>query len=301
MHPLIALALCSVVLAGCVGSEPSLILEPDPARDGLEGRDGPWGAARYEERSLARVDEALRYEVTYPADAQGAVAPTEGDDLPIVVMIHGGFVEVERYRWLGRHLASRGYVTLMADHDANLSLLASNNSDAALDDLLDESLDPTHPLVGRLPPEPAAAVLGHSLGGVSAAVLWADDPDRWGVLGILASFPAADTDVERFTGRPTVHLVGSEDEPEAKREQGFERFAAPRVFGVVGGMNHYAWTDDATAAELRTDGAATRAVDSTRLDAQHVLDTCLDAWMKDDSTAAAHLDDGVFSGIELSR
>ena len=76
------------------------------------------------------------------------------------------------------------------------------------------------------------------------------DPERWSVLGIMASFPAPDTDVERFSGRPSIHMVGSADEPDDKRTNGFDRFDTPRLFGVVQGMNHYAWTDEATESEL---------------------------------------------------
>ena len=143
------------------------------------------------------------------------------------------------------------------------------------------------------------AVFGHSLGGVAASVLWAREADRWGVLGILASFPAGGTDVEAFTGRPSLHLVGSEDSPEAKRQQGFDRFAPPKVFGVVEGMNHYAWTDDATAAELRNDGVAGRTNEEVRLDAQHLVDSGLDAWMLADPVAAARLEAGVFAGVQV--
>ena len=300
-HVLLCLALLH--LSGCVGSEPMLFLVPDPSRDGLEGRDGPHGAAWYERRALARVDEGLRYQVVYPAAADRTASLDAGDGgaLPTVVMIHGGFVELERYRWIGRHLASRGYVTVLADHDANLALLSSDNSSAALDDVFRQASDPSHVLFGRLDSNTPSAVLGHSLGGVTAASLWAQAPERWGVLGILASFPAGNVEVESFRDRPTLHLVGTEDEPDAKREQGFDRFTEPRVLGVIDGMNHYAWTDDATDSELDGDGEIGRPNAETRSSAQYLMDTCLDAWMRADAGAASTLEAGVFPGVEVSR
>ena len=284
--------LLPLILAGCSPS-PELITEPDSTRAGLDGDDGPFGAWWYEDRTLTRVDDLVRYRVIYPVDEAGEVP---GGELPLVVMIHGGFVEVERYRWLGAHLATRGYVTLLADHDANLSLLTAGNSEAAWDDLASAG----GPLSGHIGVGSPAAVLGHSLGGVAAASLWATSPERWGVLGILASFPAGDTDVEQFTGRPTLHLVGSEDEPEAKREQGFERFAEPRIFGVVEGMNHYDWTDDVSDSDRDKDAPHLRPTEESRRDAQHLLDTALDAWLRGDGDAAERLD-GAFEGVEVSR
>ena len=293
-----------VLLAGVLGGcsrvpvlQGELLADAD--RDGLEGRDGPWGAGFYEARTLVRVDDLVRYEVVVPLDDDGeVVADTEA--LPVVAMIHGGFVEVRRYRWLGRHFASRGYVTVLADHDANLSFLSSANTTAAIDDLYEDANRSGHPLDALLDPSAPAAVMGHSLGGVAAASLWTDDPARWGVLGILASFPAGGTEVEQFEGRPSMHLVGSEDEPEAKREQGFERFGAPRILGVVDGMNHYAWTDEATERELAGDAPALRSDEETRADALHVIDTGLDAWMRSDPEARSRLD-GAFPGVEVAR
>ncbi len=274
-------------------------LQADSGRDGLEGRDGPWGAGFYTARTLARVDDLVRYEVVVPLDEDGeAVADTGA--LPVVAMIHGGFVEVRRYRWLGRHFASRGYVTVLADHDANLSFLSSANTTEAVDDLYEDANRSGHPLDALLDPSAPAAVMGHSLGGVAAASLWTEDPERWSVLGILASFPAGGTDVEQFDGRPSMHVVGSEDEPDAKREQGFERFASPRILGVVQGMNHYAWTDEATERELAGDAPALRSDAETRADALHVMDSGLDAWMRSDPEARSRLD-GAFSGVEVAR
>ena len=293
-----SLALALLLLCGCSGlPELDVLTDSDPERSGVDGSDGPLGAALYTGRALARVDDLVPYEVVVPL-VDGDVP--EGP-LPVVVTVQGGFVGPQRYRWLGRHFATRGYVTVSAKHDANLALLSRGNSNAALDDVFADSLRAGHPLEDRLDLSAPAAVLGHSLGGVTAAALWADDPDRWGLLGILASFPAGDTDVEQFTDRPSVHLVGSEDEPEVKREEGFDRFAPPRLFGVVDGMNHYAWTDDATERELAGDSPALRPDDATRPDAFSVLDAALDGWLLGDPDALERLESGSFDGVEVAR
>ncbi|MCO4773958.1 MAG: alpha/beta hydrolase [Deltaproteobacteria bacterium] len=287
-------------LAGCARvPELESLVAPDASRTGLDGTDGPLGAAYYTDRTLARVDDLVRYEVVVPMAGGEVLASDEG--LPVVVMIHGGFVEVGRYRWIGTHLATKGYVTVLADHDANLSFLSSGNSLAALEDVYSQAAVPSHPLQGRLDGSKPASVLGHSLGGVAAATLWTAEPDRWDVLAIFASFPAGDTDVEQFDGRPSIHLVGSEDEPEAKKAQGFDRFSSPRVFGVVEGMNHYAWTDDATESELAGDGPALRGLDDVRPDMWRLFDAALDGWMLGDADARARLDAGEFPGVEVER
>ncbi len=300
--PLAAIGALLLLLGGCFApTELDVLVAPDSSRDGEGGRDGPLGAGFFSASTLARVDDLVRYEVLVPLLEDGSVAGSADASLPLVVMIHGGFVEVRRYRWLASHLATRGYVTVMADHDANLSFLSSANSTVAVDDLLAESTGVGHPLQDRLDPTAPASVLGHSLGGVAAATLWAGDPERWDVLGILASYPAPGTDVEQFVGRPSMHLVGSEDEPEAKREQGFERFGEPRILGIVDGMNHYAWTDEATARELAGDGPALRSATETRPDALQIIDTGLDAWMRSDPEALERLRVGVFPGVEVER
>ncbi len=125
---------------------------------------------------------------------------------------------------------------------------------------------------------------------------WADDPSLAGLI-LLASYPASGTDVAGE--RPVLALVGSEDGASSPEE------VAPRLdvfdddtlfYGVVDGLNHYGWTDDAKPSELRGDGPETRPRDEARHDALRVLDTWLDAWLRDDADAQDRLDTP-FAGV----
>lgn len=95
-------------------------------------------------------------------------------------------------------------------------------------------------------------------------------------------------------------LGGTEDlrSIPADVEAGWERFAAPRYLGLVEGMNHYDWTDGATARELEGDGVPTRPQAQTRQDALRVLDTFADAVLGADEAAWSALESGTFPGVE---
>jgi len=283
---------------GCAQSPVvELILDPDADATGQDGQRGPFGVARAEYRTQARVSDSVRFEATWPA--------TDGGDLdlsaapyPCVLSVQGGLVSAERYRWLAEHMASRGYVVLAPRHALKLAILEPDNASYALDEALERVGMTDDPLAGALEPDGPVAITGHSLGGVVAAMGWVADPRVDGV-AILASYAAGSTDVESMTGSPVLLLTGAEDQvdPEEFFPE-WERFEEPRWGGVIDGMNHYDWTDDATASELERDGASTRPLDDTRTDAWRVLDTWLDATLLDDPDASARLDAGGFPGVE---
>jgi pimeloyl-ACP methyl ester carboxylesterase len=133
--------------------------------------------------------------------------------------------------------------------------------------------------------------MGHSLGGVVAAMLYAEHEDI-DALGMFASFPAAGTVTDR--DGEVLSLIGSADGSASipNAYEGFGRYPAPGFFGVIDGMNHYDWTDAATARELRRDGPSTRPLDDTRRDALRVIDAFLDAALRGDPDARARLDAG---------
>ena len=289
--------IASLVLAAGCASEVELALEPDPAASGADGERGPFGVARASWWTQGRVSDGIRHEVSWPADADGVLDPT-GAPYPAVVLVQGGLVKPERYRWLAVHLASRGYVVSAAKHSANLAILESDNASLALDDLIARAGDPAEVLAGAVDGEAAAAAIGHSLGGVVGSMRWVDDPRIDGV-ALLASYAAGSTDVEAMEGHPSILLTGSEDrvEPAVFVEE-YARYPEPRWFGVGEGMNHYDWTDDATDGELDKDGASTRPLEETRRDGWRVLDSWFDAHLRDDAEAAARLAAGGFPGVE---
>ena len=266
------------------------------------GEAGPYGAAWVSAEVPARVSEALPVEVTFPADADGW-PDTEALPGPAVVLVQGGLVEVARYRWLAGTLAAQGYVVVAPNHPGDLAFFAAENGAAALAGVeagrgvLDGLLDPGAP----------AVVGGHSLGGVVAAILWADDAERFAGLFTLASYPADSTDVEsRTDGAPYLALTGALDALAGLEqvEAGWARFPGPRWLGVVDGMGHYGWTDDDSPEDLEKggdlkDGARTDA--EARADALPPLLLFLEASLSDSPEAAqAALDEGDFSGVTWS-
>lgn len=264
----------------------------------LPGEDGPYGAAWVQTRAQARVSETVSVEVTFPADADGQPDPA-ALPAPAVVLVQGGLVEAERYRWLAAHTAAQGYVVIAPDHPNDLAFFAAQNGRAAL-----EAVERGGGVLdGLVTPGGPAATMGHSLGGVVASILWAQD-DRFDGLITLASYPADGTDVE---SRDTPHLAltGALDASALVEqvEAGWERFAGPRWLGVVEGMGHYGWTDGDSPEDLAGGGDLDEgAIDDAeaRAAAMPPLDAYLELVLRGDASAADTLDAGAFEGVSWS-
>jgi dienelactone hydrolase len=198
------------------------------------------------------------------------------DDAPVVLFIHGGLVPADRYRWIGIHLASRGYAVAAPTHSLDLAIFESGNALAVLDD------------IERRRPRVPTAAAGHSLGGVIADWAFQDDP-RVGAAALFASFPAGSGPVPQ--PGPVLSLSGTTDESAFPDEvqAGAERYPEARLH-FVEGLNHYGWTDGATEGELSGDGPLERPLDELREDALRVFDAWLDASLRDDPEARARLD-----------
>lgn len=282
--------LLSMLLACAPVSAPELLLAPDPDRDLVPGERGPYGAALVEARAQARVSDAIALDILYPAEADGTPAVTRA---PVVVFIHGGLVDPTRYHWLPAYLATRGWVSVLPEADLHLAITEPGNGDIALDRLQELSLrtDALRDLAG----EPVIA-MGHSLGGVMAAGQWARDDDVDGLV-LLASFPADFTDIESGGDGPVLALTGTSDVFDWGRlEAQLDRFAGPTTDARIDGMNHYAWTDEASEGELEGDGPQTRPVAATRADGLRVLDTWNEVvWFGGDPA----LLEAPFPGVEL--
>lgn len=253
-------------LAACA-PEPVVLIAPDDAADGREGRDGPFGAVLETRAVQARVTERLLVDVVRPAAGDGP--------WPGIVFVHGGLVPPERYHWLGAHFATRGYAVAYPHHDLELAITEVDNGVLALEALRD---DP-----GLFTDRPVAAI-GHSLGGVVSAWMWARHDDEVGALGLLAAYPAGDGPIDDRPGSPVLAIAGTTDRsaPVDEVRAGFDRFREPRLYAAIDGLNHYGWTDDATAAERDGDGPAGRPLPELRTDAQHVLDAWLDHALRDE-------------------
>jgi hypothetical protein len=280
-------------LVACQQPNIEMLVESDASREGISGSDGPFGAARLEALVAARVVEAVPTTVVVPLDAEGAPAAGEW---PVVAFVQGGLVARERYLWLATHLATRGYVTVLPSHTADLAITSPDNAASVVRGLRDR---PPRAIEASLAAQTPAAVAGHSLGGVIAVKEWLSEPELFDAVVLLASYPARGDNPSERAGDPVLSLVGSVDgssEPERVRE-GAATFSDPVYFGLVDGLNHYGWTDDPTEEELAGDGTPGREVGEARRDALHVIDTFLDVTLSADVEAMVRLGEANFSGI----
>lgn len=289
-----------ILLCGCTAGpmlETVLAVPDGPAGPGFVG---PFGVARTSWRAPVRVTESSRVEVHVPVDEGG---DRIAGPLPPVVFVNGGLVEPARYRWWAEHVASRGYVVITTTHPADLAIFAQGTSTEALYRVREAAADPDHALAGVVDPDTRAAVTGHSLGGVVASRSFVEAPDQFATLGIIASFPADWDDITERAGDPVLSIVG-ENDGSADLTRVADAILAqpePSLYAVVEGFNHYDWADGVTEGELARDGERARDVAEARTDAMRVMDTWLDAWMRDDDLARINWQQGEFPGVEVTR
>ena len=136
--------------------------------------------------------------------------------------------------------------------------------------------------------------------GVVAVKNWLAN-DAFSAVLLVASFPAMGDEPEDRAGSPVLSIAGANDQkalpPDV--EAGFERFGSPRYLAMVDDLNHYGWTDGASAKELASDGE-TSTLDADRIAALTVIDAFLDTSLTGDAEAAARLD-LPFDGVTVSR
>lgn len=267
LGPLLALGLA----LGCdpVGEE---LLASGSGRGDLADF-GPFGAMRFRTQMRVRADQALPVDVYVPLDGD---VLAEGP-FPPVVIIQGGLVSTERYRWLAIHATSRGFVALAPAHLADLAFFEQGNGIDTLRAARSESETGVGPLAGRVADVPGL-ITGHSLGGVVAVKGWLGAPDLFSHVVLLASLPDASDDIAGRSDGRVVSLTGSEDGRIAPDEvlAGAEGFAASTVVARIEGMNHYQLTDDASEADLASDGEATVPDAVAKARTLYLFDAALD-------------------------
>ena len=276
-----------LLLLACAAG-PSLLLAPDASRSGLDGEPGPLGTAMVPVSYTARVTERVDADFVYPADGDAAPTAVDGG-WPLVVFIHGAAVEPERYHWFASHLASRGYAVALPRHSTGFSLFESGNARVVRAGVAGDYADA---LSG------AAAVAGHSMGGVSGVIDWVAEPE-FAAIFLAASYPDPWIDPALRAGSPALSLVGTEDRyaQPSDVEAGADRFR-PAFFGEITGMNHFDWTDDPLESELADDGI-TAGTGACRISAMRVADTFFDAALRGDADALARMEAGAFPGVEM--
>lgn len=284
----------------------TVVTAPEPVRVGVLGYDGPRGAAFVDFTAQARVTDALKVQVVFPARVDGSLE-AESAPYPAVVFVQDAAITRVRYRWLAAHMATRGYVVILPDHPFNLPMLDADHAVLALRAVRDAAAE-TGTLRGAIDPSAPAAVMGHGLGGVFAARQWAHYTD-FSAVAVLAAYPAdADYDAIRARrGSSSLLVAGTADVPTAlTRVQGAftSVFEDPKLYAQVDALNHYAWTDNPTSDELTSDGPRPPTEDAraeTRRDALTVVDLWLDSVLRRDADATTSLANGTFHNVTLLR
>ena len=258
------------LLVGCVDPDASEVIVEPMAATLQEGERGPFGVERLTRTFRVLVDERVKAAIYFPIDSRTR-SRQRG---PLAVVVQGGLVASQRYAWMAEHLATRGFVAVVVEHRSELALLEAQYSVGVLEAMArDEALSAF--VKGR------GVVIGHSLGAVTAARLWLENPSYFSSLVMLAGVPAGGDD---FSARPggerrdrIVSLTGSRDgriSPERVHE-GVLLMAKGRapVFGYeIEGMNHMQWATQITASELENDEVATLADEEARANGLVMID-----------------------------
>lgn len=266
---------------GCATSPPEALVEADDTRSGLDGADGPFGAARLRLSVQARVSEVVSVEVVFPTESEDlAEEPVAAvTDAPAVVFTQGALASPDRYFWLATHWATRGYVVVLPRAELDVPLTQPGNGALALEAVRAQS-DRSGPLEDVVSDDGPVTAVGHSMGGTAAARQWVRD-DAIDLLVMLASVPADRDAVEEEGSRPVVAIGGSTDEllPPDDFVEGGGRFANAELW-VVEGLNHFGWSDDVSGFEAGLDGPLEGDLDALRLTAHRLIDPALDAVLR---------------------
>lgn len=181
----------------------------------------------------ARGLDVVRVNLFAPGNGSAlADGPFDG-----VVLAPGGLVPAERYFWLARALAERGFAVAVPKFPLQLGFFAADDVQVARRVLVEgDAASDTPPLARRV------AVAGHSLGGVVAAGAAVDG--GFDALVLFASYAAGGDDVEGLR-IPVLSIAGAMDctAPRAKVHEGFTRFAGDATFAELAGATHYSFTD----------------------------------------------------------
>ncbi len=265
----LALLAISASLTGC-GSSYGLeaLIAASPESTGEAGERGPFGVDRATLSMVDLLGGGFDVEVTLPVGDGAHQTP--------VILVQGGAVEKERYRWISEHLSTRGFSVLNAQHPGNLAIFDVGTSLRALDAVLAD------PVLGDRVADVPGLTVGHSLGGVVASKIWnLASADTMRHLVMLASLPDAnDTFDDPAEGRIVFSMWGTENGRTSSEEfyEGSRAFTdAADVFTVtIEGMNHYQFMTDPTEEELADDGVATIDIETAQRTALALLDRVAD-------------------------
>ena len=215
-----------------------LIAVPDP------GAEGPQNWA-WQDVDIynASLDRSFNANVYYPGISQGQNQPLDPALAPYssVVFGHGFAMNRNRYDFLGRHLASHGYVVVLMNFKDLDNGNQRSDMSASITWIGEQNADPSSWLFGQLDTD-HIGVSGHSMGG-GVSIQVAGEDER--VHGCAPLAPATEaTDVARVTG-PLLILAGDRDglTPIEGIRGAYEAAVAPSGLLTIFGGNHNQFMD----------------------------------------------------------
>ncbi len=206
------------------------------------------------------ASRTLTTKIWYPAQSEGAATPAAaGGPFPVVLLAHGFTSQRLEHALLGRHLASHGFIAVAPDFP-----LSNRNAPggATASDLVSQAGDVTFVLgatvaLGASPADglngkvdgTSRAVVGHSLGGMTATVAGYDhllaDPDLDAVvlLGHLSCHQLAGY----YAAGPPLLVVGGTGDAVVPfvqhAAQAYSRAPAPKRLVTLVGGTHVGFMD----------------------------------------------------------
>lgn len=146
-------------------------------------------------RASVTAEDALVSEegIEYSED-QGNLVFTPTNPKGGVVIYPGGKVSERSYGNLAQKIARMGYKTIILKFPLKLSIFSNNKAKSYVES---EEIDDW-------------VIIGHSLGGVSAAIFTSKYPDKIKALVLMASYPSSRTDLRSVPFKVFV-LLGEKD------------------------------------------------------------------------------------------
>ena len=116
-----------IVAASCFSNyeTENTIIDEQPSASGAEGDRGPFGVERAQLYLNTPTGSGYEVEVTLPIGDGAHHTP--------VIIVQGGRVAKERYRWIAEHLSTRGFTVLNAQHPLDLAIMDIGASLRALE------------------------------------------------------------------------------------------------------------------------------------------------------------------------
>jgi predicted dienelactone hydrolase len=215
-------------------------LAPDPANP------GPFKVGKLDGSFDLPAWGTYKLTAYYPAKAKGIKTQPNLSQAPypLVVFCHGYLTAKNVYKWVGNHLASWGFVTVLYSVPNNAVRDPQQSTDGfknSIDWALDKSAG-TGLLKGMVDPA-KIGIAGHSQGG--AASLWAAGQDSRPKALVAMSTMGLYQNKDPLIKIPVQLLVGSRDGfwPPWASQSHYDLLGQPKQIVVFEGANHMGYID----------------------------------------------------------